>query len=79
MPQRAKHRNQVAIAVLDRAQSRERSKCGVARVLQRRAQMRECLRPVSQPGPDRLQGVVRPARGLHDGIEIRWIEMAGDE
>ena len=79
MTQRAKHGNQIAIAMLDCAQSSERRKRSVCSRLERILYAREGLRPIDQPRTNGLQGLVRRAGRLHDTIEIRRIQMARNE
>jgi hypothetical protein len=67
------------VALLYRAQSGESRQCGIARGLQRSAQMRKFLGPLVEPRTDRGQCLIRRARGFHDGPEIRRVEMARDE
>ncbi len=79
MAQRAKHGDQVAIAMLYRAQSLERGDRRIACGRKRRAQMCEFLRPIGQPRTDSLQRLIRRAGGFHDLIERRRVQMARDE
>jgi hypothetical protein len=41
--------------------------------------MRELVRPISQPRTDGLQRLIRRAGGFHDSIELRRVQMTGDE
>jgi hypothetical protein len=77
--QRAKHRKQVTVAVLYRAQSLEGRKHLVACGFERGLYACEFFGPISQPWTDGLQRLIRRAGGYHDRLEIRRIEMPRDE
>ena len=77
--QRAKHRDQVAIAKLHGAQTVERRKHIIACTLQPSLNVCELLRPAGQPGTRYFQGFIRLTRGFHDLIEIGRIQMSRDE
>ena len=75
----AKHRHQVPIAVLDRAQALERRQRRIACRLERCLQVAEFSGPAGQPRPHRAQRLVGQAGGFHDRAKIRRVEVAGDE
>jgi hypothetical protein len=79
MTQRAKRRNQLAIAMLHRAQSLEGGKRRIARSGQCRLDVGELPGPVHKTRPDGPQRLVGHAGRRHHRLEIRRIEMAGDE
>ena len=77
--QRAKHADEVAVAVLDRAQALIRGQRRVAGGIERGLDAGELLRPIRQPGTNGAQCLIRCTGGLHHRLEIRRIEMAPDK
>jgi hypothetical protein len=79
MAQGAERGCQIAIAVLDRAQTREGGKRGIARRFQRGADGCEALRPVGEPCARGLQGVFRRADCGHQTVEIGRVQVTCNE
>ena len=77
--QRAEHRDEIAMAVLHRAQAVEGGERRVAGRIERRADVGKFFRPIRHSRAHRLQRLVRLACGLHHAAELRWVKVAGNE